>query len=192
MTADLATLRTPVCVLIDDHVVPSGQRCAGRPKKLACRAVAQVVLGALPEYHRLRLCYARLGRLRALPARAARLPQAPQGCGAAQFSYYGALTVHQPTTPAMARSEWIRHWIESVSDPERLGWQHPAGAWARIAQRLLATAVWRLCRRNRVQRSLIDHWTHEEPIIEERQGALAWVTRETMTRVSLDGVIPSG
>ena len=49
MTANLDTLLTALYVLIDDHVIPSGQRRAGRPKKLTdaelvCLAVAQVLL----------------------------------------------------------------------------------------------------------------------------------------------------
>ena len=68
MTADLDTLLTALYVLIDDHVIPSGQRRAGRPKKLsdaelACLAVAQVLLGARSEHHWLRMCRARLGHL---------------------------------------------------------------------------------------------------------------------------------
>jgi hypothetical protein len=55
-------------VLIDGHMIPSGQRRPGRPKKLSdaelvCLAVAQVLLGARSEHHWLRLCYARLGHL---------------------------------------------------------------------------------------------------------------------------------
>ena len=68
MTANLDTLLTALYVLIDDHVIPSGQRGPGRPKKrsdaeLVCLAVAQVLLGARSEHHWLRLCYARLGHL---------------------------------------------------------------------------------------------------------------------------------
>ena len=68
MTADLDTLLTALYVLIDDHVIPSGRRRPGRPKKLSdaelvCLAVAQVLLGARSEHHWLRLCYARLGHL---------------------------------------------------------------------------------------------------------------------------------
>ncbi len=68
MTADLDTLLTALYVLIDDHVIPSGQRRPGRPKQLsdaelACLAVAQVLLGARSEHHWLRICYARLGHL---------------------------------------------------------------------------------------------------------------------------------
>ena len=53
---------------IDDHVIPSGRRGAGRPKRLSdaelvCLAVAQVLLGARSEHHWLRLCYGRLGHL---------------------------------------------------------------------------------------------------------------------------------
>jgi hypothetical protein len=53
---------------IDDHVIPSGRRGPGQPKKLSdaelvCLAVAQVLPGARPEHHWLRLCYARLGHL---------------------------------------------------------------------------------------------------------------------------------
>src|SRR5215510_14463291 len=65
---NLDTLLTALYVLIDDHVIPSGQRGPGRPKKLSdaelvCLAVAQVLLGARSEHHWLRLCYARLGHL---------------------------------------------------------------------------------------------------------------------------------
>src|SRR6266550_5455423 len=68
VTANLDTLLTALYVLIDDHVIPSGQRRAGRPKKLTdaelvCLAVAQVLLGARSEHHWLRLCYGRLGHL---------------------------------------------------------------------------------------------------------------------------------
>ena len=68
MTTDLDTLLTALYVLIDDHVVPSGQRRPGRPKKLSdaelvCLAVAQVLLGARSEHHWLRMCYGRLGHL---------------------------------------------------------------------------------------------------------------------------------
>jgi len=68
VTTDLDTLLTALYVLIDDHVVPSGQRRPGRPKKLSdaelvCLAVAQVLLGARSEHHWLRLCYGRLGHL---------------------------------------------------------------------------------------------------------------------------------
>lgn len=68
MTNDLDTLLTALYVLIDDHVIPSGQRRPGRPKKLSdaelvCLAVAQVLLGARSEHHWLRLCRGRLGHL---------------------------------------------------------------------------------------------------------------------------------
>lgn len=68
MTTDLDTLLTALYVLIDDHVIPSGQRRPGHPKKLSdaelvCLAVAQVLLGARSEHHWMRLCYARLGHL---------------------------------------------------------------------------------------------------------------------------------
>ena len=60
MTADLDTLLTALYVLIDDHVIASGQRRRGHPKKLSdselvCLAVAQVLLGARSEHHWLRL-----------------------------------------------------------------------------------------------------------------------------------------
>jgi len=56
VTANLDTLLTALYVLIDDHVIPSGQRRPGRPKKLSdaelvCPAVAQVLLGARSEHH---------------------------------------------------------------------------------------------------------------------------------------------
>ena len=68
MTPDLDTLLTALYVEIDDHVIPSGRRRPGGPKRLAdaelvCLAVAQVLLGARSEHHWLRLCYARLGHL---------------------------------------------------------------------------------------------------------------------------------
>ena len=68
MTTDLDTLLTALYVLIDDHVIPSGQRRPGRPKRLSdaelvCLAVAQVLLGARSEHHWLRMCYGRLGQL---------------------------------------------------------------------------------------------------------------------------------
>ena len=68
MTPDLDTLLTALYVEIDDHVIPSGRRGRGRPKRLSdaelvCLAVAQVLLGARSEHHWLRLCYARLGHL---------------------------------------------------------------------------------------------------------------------------------
>ena len=68
MTNDLDTLLTALYVEIDDHVIPSGRRGRGRPKRLSdaelvCLAVAQVLLGARSEHHWLRLCYARLGHL---------------------------------------------------------------------------------------------------------------------------------
>ena len=68
MTPDLDTLLTALYVEIDDHVIPSGRRGRGQPKKLSdaelvCLATAQVLLGARSEHHWLRLCYARLGHL---------------------------------------------------------------------------------------------------------------------------------
>jgi hypothetical protein len=68
VTSDLEALLTALYVLIDDHVIPSGPRRPGHPKKLsdaelACLAVAQVLLGARSEHHWLRMCYARLGHL---------------------------------------------------------------------------------------------------------------------------------
>ena len=68
MTTNLDTLLTALYVLIDDHVIPSGQRRAGHPKRLSdaelvCLAVAQVLLGARSEHHWLRMCYGRLGHL---------------------------------------------------------------------------------------------------------------------------------
>ena len=55
VTADLDTLLTALYVLVDDHVIPSGRRRPGRPKKLSdaelvCLAVAQVLLGARSEH----------------------------------------------------------------------------------------------------------------------------------------------
>jgi hypothetical protein len=68
VTNDLDTLLTALYVLIDDHVIPSGQRRPGHPKmlsdaELVCLAVAQVLLGARSEHHWLRMCYARLGSM---------------------------------------------------------------------------------------------------------------------------------
>jgi hypothetical protein len=68
VTTDLDTLLTALYVLIDDHVIPSGQRRPGHPKKLSdaelvCLAVAQVLLGARSEHHWLRVCRGRLGHL---------------------------------------------------------------------------------------------------------------------------------
>ena len=68
MTNDLDTLLTALYVLIDDHVIPSGRRRPGHPKRLSdaelvCLAVAQVLLGARSEHHWLRMCYGRLGHL---------------------------------------------------------------------------------------------------------------------------------
>jgi hypothetical protein len=68
VTTDLDTLLIALYVEIDDHVIPSGTRRAGQPKRLSdaelvCLAVAQVLLGARSEHHWLRLCYARLGHL---------------------------------------------------------------------------------------------------------------------------------
>jgi Transposase DDE domain len=68
VTTDLDTLLTALYVLIDDHVIPSGQRRPGHPKRLSdaelvCLAVAQVLLGARSEHHWLRMCYGRLGHL---------------------------------------------------------------------------------------------------------------------------------
>jgi hypothetical protein len=68
VTTDQDTLLTALYVLIDDHVISPGQRRPGRPEKLAdaelvCLAVAQVLLGARPGHHWMRLCHARLGHL---------------------------------------------------------------------------------------------------------------------------------
>jgi hypothetical protein len=68
VTTDLDTLLTALYVLIDDHIIESGPRRPGGPKKLSdaelvCLAVAQVLLGARSEHHWLRMCYGRLGHL---------------------------------------------------------------------------------------------------------------------------------
>jgi hypothetical protein len=68
VTTDLDTLLTALYVLIDDHIIESGPRRPGQPKKLSdaelvCLAVAQVLLGARSEHHWLRMCYGRLGHL---------------------------------------------------------------------------------------------------------------------------------
>src|SRR5215470_12532440 len=51
VTPNLDTLLTALYVEIDDHVIPSGPRRPGQPKRLSdaelvCLAVAQVLLGA--------------------------------------------------------------------------------------------------------------------------------------------------
>jgi hypothetical protein len=56
VTPDLDTLLIALYVEIDDHVIGSGQRRRGQPKRLsdaelACLAVAQVLLGARSEHH---------------------------------------------------------------------------------------------------------------------------------------------
>ena len=56
VTADLEALLTALYVLINDHVIPSGERGPGRPglsgAELACLAAApQVLLGAWSEHH---------------------------------------------------------------------------------------------------------------------------------------------
>jgi hypothetical protein len=68
VTPDLDTLLIALYVEIDDHVIGSGQRRRGQPKRLsdaelACLAVAQVLLGARSEHHWLRMCHGRLGHL---------------------------------------------------------------------------------------------------------------------------------
>ena len=68
MTTDLDTLLTALYVEIDDHVIPSGRRRPGGPKRLSdaelvCLAVAQVLLGARSEHHWRRMCYGRVGHL---------------------------------------------------------------------------------------------------------------------------------
>ena len=55
-------------MLVDDHVIDSGPRPRGYPKRLAdaelvCLAAAQVLLGARSEHHWLRMCHGRLGHL---------------------------------------------------------------------------------------------------------------------------------
>src|SRR5438046_8410865 len=67
VTTDLDTLLTALYVEIDDHVIPTGRRGPGQPKRLSdaelvCLAVAQVLLGARSEHHWLRMCYGRLGQ----------------------------------------------------------------------------------------------------------------------------------
>jgi hypothetical protein len=62
VSTNLDTLLTALYVLIDDHVIASGQRRPGRPKRLSdaelvCLVVAQVLLGARSEHHWLRMCY---------------------------------------------------------------------------------------------------------------------------------------
>ena len=68
VTAGLDTLLTALYVLIDDHVIRSGQRRPGHPKKLSdaepvCLAVAQVLLGARSEHHWLVHSHARRAAL---------------------------------------------------------------------------------------------------------------------------------
>ena len=55
-------------VEIDDHVIGSGQRRPGQPKRLSdaelvCLATALVLRGARSEHHPLPMCYGRLGHL---------------------------------------------------------------------------------------------------------------------------------
>jgi hypothetical protein len=68
MERGLDTLLIALYVLIDDHVIGSGQRRPGHPKtlpgaELVCLAVAQVLLGARSAHHWLRMCYGRLGHV---------------------------------------------------------------------------------------------------------------------------------
>ena len=68
MTEDLDTLLTALYVEIDDHVIPSGRRGPGQPKKLSdaelvCLAVAQVLLRFGDERRWLRAAPKRVGHL---------------------------------------------------------------------------------------------------------------------------------
>jgi hypothetical protein len=72
------------------------------------------------------------------PAGTARLPQAPQG----------RRPDRSDEAPRHGSIGWIRQWIKSVHDTlkgqldlERHGGRTPGGIYARIAQRLLATAA---------------------------------------------------
>jgi hypothetical protein len=61
-------------VLIDDHMITSGQRRPGHPKRLPdaelmSPAVAKVLPGARSEHHWLSLCYGWLGHLFPCPPR---------------------------------------------------------------------------------------------------------------------------
>ena len=102
MTPDLDTLLIALYVEIDDHVIPSGQRRPGQPKKLSdaelvCLAVAQALLGARSERHWLRMCYARLGHLFPYLPQAAWLPQAAQSAGAAAAAAMDHLARQSPS-----------------------------------------------------------------------------------------------
>src|SRR5690242_2690769 len=50
-----------------------------------CLATAQVLLGARSEHHWLRLCYGAARAPVPVPAQAARIPQAPEGCCSADL-----------------------------------------------------------------------------------------------------------
>ena len=109
MTTDLDTLLTALYVLIDDHVIPSGRRGPGRPKKLSdaelvCLAVAQVLLGARSEHHWLRLCYGRLGHL---------FPYLPK-----QPGYHKRLKAAGPLLAAAL--DFLAREVPSWHDPVRL------------------------------------------------------------------------
>ena len=96
-------------VLIDDHVIPSGRRRPGRPKKLsdaelACLAVAQVLLGARSEHHWLRLCYGRLGHL---------FPYLPK-----QPGYHKRVKAAGPLLAAVM--DYLAREVPSWHDPVRL------------------------------------------------------------------------
>ena len=109
MTPDLDTLLIALYVEIDDHVIPSGRRLPGQPKRLTdaelvCLAVAQVLLGARSEHHWLRLCYGRLGHL---------FPYLPH-----QPGYHKRLTAAAPLPAAVL--DHLARQCPSWYDPVRL------------------------------------------------------------------------
>jgi Transposase DDE domain len=132
VTPDLGTLLTALYVEIDDHVIPTGRRGPGQPKKLTdaelvCLAVAQVLLGAKSEHHWLRMCYARLGHLfpclpkqpgyhkrlkAAAPLLAAALDHLARQCP----SWHGQVRLIDATPVPCGTSR------ETVRRPELAGW----------------------------------------------------------------------
>lgn len=113
---DPDTLLTALYVLIDDHVIASGQHRPGHPKKLpdgelVRLAVAQMLPGARSEYHRLLMCYGRLGHL---------FPYLPK-----QPGYHKRLKASAPRS-ARPRCTWPRC---DHRGPMRCGcWTRPRGA----------------------------------------------------------------
>jgi hypothetical protein len=113
VTTDLDTLLTARYVLIDDHVMPSGQRRPGHPKKLSgaelvCLAVAQVLLGARSERDWIRQCYKAAG---------APVPYLPH-----QPGYHERIKVVAPLICKTATSTSPGHMqIEEVPLPDATG-----------------------------------------------------------------------